>query len=98
MIETETLVGWGIGVVMFIGHAFVANYRIDKNEKELANVWKWKEMHVKESGEIRERFQTSISELKGSQMVVNEQFKQIMFMLIEIKDRLSALENHKGDK
>lgn len=95
MIAIEVLAGWGVTGAALIGHVFVANYRIGANEKSLDNVWKWKTSHEKDANDMREKYQIQLSELKGSQLVVGEQFKQIMAILTEIKMRLETLENRK---
>lgn len=108
MIPIEVLVGWGVTGAMIVGHVFVANYRIEKLEKEqekhtlldkegFNEVWKWKNSHEKEAGNMREKYQNQLSELKGSILVTGEQFKQIMNILEDIKERITALENHKNN-
>lgn len=64
-------------------------------KREFQDVWRWKNSHEKDAADMRERYQVQLSELKGGQMVVNEQFKQIIGALDDIKDRLDRLENVK---
>ena len=119
MFTTETLIGWGLTGAAIVGHIFVANYRIERNEKEsterdksqkdalateraerrqaLEEVWQWKNNHEKDAGNMREKYQNQLAELRGSLLVTGEQFKQIMGALDDIKERITALENHKNN-
>lgn len=54
--------------------------------------WKWKESHEKEAAQIRASLNKDISEIRGGLLVTNEQFKQILEALKEIKERLTKLE------
>lgn len=71
-------------------------------KRNMEAVWKWKDEHERDAANMREKYQTQISEVKGAQMVVGEQFKQVLSVLNEIKDqnketnrRLAVLENVK---
>lgn len=68
----------------------------DKKHDELNHqkdaLWEWIDTHQKDSGRMREEFQKEISEIRGSQLVNNEQFKQVLGLLTEIKERLTRLE------
>jgi hypothetical protein len=106
-VPVETLIGWvGTGVAI-VGHYFVFNYRLDQLEKktdlhdnsdqeQFKGVWKWKNEHEREAQKNRDELRMGISRLEGANMVVNEQFKQIMNILTEIKNRLTQLENGKN--
>lgn len=96
MIPIEVLAGWGVTGAAIVGHVFVANYRIGRTEAEVVDFWKWKNTHEREAGNMREKYQNQLSELKGSILVTGEQFKQIMNILEDIKERITALENHKN--
>lgn len=107
MIEPDILVGWALTGAAVIGHVFVADYRIKRNERDtekalesvsnnIKDFWAWKQSHEKDSSDTREKLLGQISEVKGSQLVQTEQFKQILSALEEIKDRLTNLENHRG--
>lgn len=60
--------------------------------RQIEAVWKWKDEHQKEYSSLREDLQAEIAEIRGSTLVINEQFKQILEMLKEIKERLTKLE------
>lgn len=60
--------------------------------RQIDAFWEWKDDHDKQSSLIRERFNKDIAHLEGANLVVNEQFKQIVGMLEEIKERMSELE------
>lgn len=81
-----------------IGHVFVANFRINKNENEIDKVWNWKNSYEDDAHNRREKIQEQIAEIRGSQMVVSEQFRQIMGILTEIKNRIADLENNKNGR
>jgi len=63
-----------------------------ENRRQIEAIWKWKDEHEKDSNSIRESFNKEISEIRGSMLVTNEQFKQIMTILQDIKDRVSKIE------
>lgn len=107
--DTSIIVGWFITGSMVVGLAFVADYRINRNEREfkerldgkdrdIEKVWNWKNSHEKDASHMREKFQMQLSELRGAQMVTLEQFRQIISELREIKERLTELENHKNGR
>lgn len=93
MITLEVLVGWGVTGAALIGHVFVANYRIGKTETSVDQIWSWKNKHEQDTADTKEKYQAQISELKGSQLVSGEQFKQIMTLLQDLKERMIKLEN-----
>lgn len=61
-------------------------------QRQIDALWGWKDEHDKEAAEIREKLNASISELKGANLVHTEQFKQVLAMLQDIKDRLEEFE------
>lgn len=64
----------------------------DEDLRQLTALWKWKDEHEKDSNSIREEFNRGLSELRGGTMVINEQFKQIMAFLQDLKERMIKLE------
>lgn len=64
-------------------------------KRNIEAVWKWKDEHERDAANMREKYQVQLSEIKGGQMVVNEQFRQIMNDLREIKERLGKIEDGK---
>lgn len=66
----------------------------DKQEtrRQIDAFWKWKDEHEKTAMELREKFNREIAALNASMMVTSEQFKQIVSILNEIKDRIQELE------
>lgn len=66
-----------------------------ESTRQIEAIWEWKEKHGKESADIREHFNKEIAQVQGSLLVTNEQFKQIMNMLQDIKDRVSKIEASK---
>lgn len=94
-IPFETLIGWA-GTMIVIGISYgVLSFRTNQNDDNIKDLWKWKDSHQKDVSETREKFQNQISELKGASLVTQEQFRQIMAMFEEIKERLLTLENQK---
>lgn len=100
IVETSHLI-WGVGtLVTILGGWFGFKYGLDRvNEKitedkrQIEALWKWINQHEKEANEMRERFNKDISRLEGANLVQTEQFKQILNLLEDIKERLSDLEN-----
>lgn len=102
IVPLEVLIGYGGTAVTIIAGWFGMKYGLDRaNEKiiesnrQIEALWKWKDDHEKDSNGIREHLNKDISRLEGAQMVQTEQFKQIMQMLEDIKERLGELENKK---
>ena len=99
-LSIEQIATWFGMLLGLAGVWFRTQFKIErlteKNDEQVRQVealWKWKDIHEKESTSFREVFNRELSELRGSVLVTNEQFKQIMGMLIDIKDRLARLEN-----
>lgn len=67
-----------------------------EQEHKIDGINKWTHDHEKEAATSRENFSKELFELKGAQMVVGEQFKQIMSVLQDIKERMEKLEDNKG--
>ena len=65
----------------------------DEQGKQILDVVKWSHDHEKEASTIREQLNKDIVKLEGSNLVVNEQFKRILEILEDIKERLTKLEN-----
>lgn len=64
-------------------------------KRNVEAVWRWKDEHERDAANMREKYQNQIAEIRGGQMVVSEQFRQIMNDLREIKDRLGKIEDGK---
>jgi len=60
--------------------------------RQLFLLWAWKDTHEKEASENRLQLQKEMAKLEGAILVTNEQFKHIISMFEEIKERLSVLE------
>lgn len=103
-IETENII-WALGsLITILGGWFGfrygldrANEKITENIRQLEALWKWVNTHEKEANEMRERFNKDISRLEGANLVQTEQFKQILNLLEDIKERLNYLENREND-
>ena len=87
-------------IVTLIGMWFkfqnkVENLERKDNEQEnkISDVIKWSHDHEKDAATAREQLSKDIFKLEGANMVVNEQFKQIMAMLQDIKERIEKLES-----
>lgn len=85
--------------VTVAGLWFKMQNRIDRLEDEkveakrqIEAIWDWKDEHEKNANDIREKYNRELSRLEGANLVVNEQFKQIMNILEDIKERISELE------
>lgn len=61
-------------------------------KRQIEAIWDWKDEHEKNANDIREKYNRELSRLEGANLVVNEQFKQIMNILEDIKERISELE------
>lgn len=68
----------------------------DEFKRQIAAFWRWKDEHEKWAASQKESMMKDIARLDASHLVVNEQFKQIMAMLQEIKERIDRLENLNG--
>ena len=62
-------------------------------ERQKDALWAWIDTHEKDSGNTRETLNKEISEIRGENRVHGEQFKQVLGLLTEIKERLARLEN-----
>lgn len=98
-IPLEVLIGYGGSAITVIGGWFAVKYGLDRANEKIAEgnrqveaLWKWKDEHERDSNSIRESLNKDISRLEGSHLVQTEQFKQIMAMLEDIKERLGDLE------
>lgn len=69
------------------------NEKDSEQDRQHQAMWKWKDLHEKESAQIREQLHREIAELKGSQLVFGEQYKQIIAFLQDLKERMIKLEN-----
>lgn len=68
--------------------------KTDKDQQtKIDGMDKWTHEFEKEAAHAREEFNRAISRLEGAQLVVNEQFKQIMSALQDIKERIEKLES-----
>src|ERR1700686_58300 len=97
-IPIETLVGWGGTLAVIAGKHAVDSYRTSRSEKEIEEIWKWKNIYEKEATNFRTEVQVQISELKGNGLVINEKLASILMKLQEILDRIIALENYKNGR
>lgn len=70
----------------------------NNNIKAIDDIWRWKSSHEKDSFATRETLQKELARLEGHNMVTNEQFKQIMAMLTDIKIRMEKLEDNQRRK
>lgn len=84
----------------FIGMWFKFQNKVERLEEDKIEIrrqndalWKWKDSHEREVSESRERVQKELSRLEGMNLVVSEQFKQIMSYLQDIKERVVQLEH-----
>jgi len=86
-------------VIGLVGMWFKFQNKVENLEREdseqgrqLEAIWKWKDTHEKEAAQAREVFNKDISKLEGANLVTTEQFKQILHMLEEIKEKIKKLE------
>ncbi len=98
-ITVSQLITWGVMLFGAVGAWFTYKNKVDNLQdkdieqgRQIDAMWKWKESHDKESNQIRSEFQRELSRLEGSLLVNVEQFKQILGMLEDIKERLITLE------
>lgn len=77
----------------FAEHVAEDDKRHAELERQKDALWAWIDGHEKDSSKTRELFQKEISEIRGEQKVNIEQFKQVLGLLTEIKERLTRLEN-----
>ena len=99
-ITLSNIVTWLGMAVGLIGVWFRNQFKIERleeknneNFRQIEAIWKWKEEHSKDSGIIRDDLNKDISEIRGSILVNGEQFKQVLNLLTEIKERLTRLED-----
>lgn len=90
------------GIISIVAIWFKFQNKVENLEKEdseqarqIEALWKWKDEHTKESGNIREHLNRDIAEIRATALVVTEQFKQILEVLSEIKERLTFLEKNR---
>lgn len=102
--ELSDLIPWASTVLGIVAVWFRNQYKLerlmekdDEQGRQIEALWKWKDNHESSSVAMREQFNREISELRGSTMVTNAELKQMVSVLIEIKDRLSRIENRRGD-
>jgi seryl-tRNA synthetase len=91
------------GLAGFVTFWFKMQNKVDnleakdnKQEERIEDIIKWSHDHEKDAAKAREEFTKELSKLEGANLVVSEQFKQIMSMLTEIKERISNLESRKN--
>lgn len=96
----DHIIGYGGGILGIVAGWFGMKYGLDRanekigeNTRQIEAVWTWKDTHDKESNIMREKFNRDISELRASHLVATEQFKQIISILEDIKERLGELED-----
>lgn len=97
-----------IGVIVtgagIIGHVFVANYRIQKNENEIdkveknlsdniSEIWKWKNKYEIDATERRFDIQKQIGSIEARTTVHDGNYQVILSMLSEIKQELKEIRN-----
>lgn len=102
-ISIETILSAGVGLITtavgMIGMWFKFQNKVDNLEKEdseqarqLEAIWSWKDSHEKEAALNRENMNREIFKLEGANLVVNEQYKTLVNMLQDIKERIEKLE------
>lgn len=73
--------------------------RLEETDKEqdrqIKAMWDWKDALEKDIYAVREKYNDRMAKIEGANLVVTEQFKQILSILSEIKERISILESHK---
>lgn len=84
----------GLAGIWFKVQNKVENLEKEDSEqgRQINALWMWKDGHEKEAAQNRESINRELFKLEGANMVVNEQFKQILAMLEDIKERISELE------
>lgn len=108
-IDIEQFIPSGAGllatIVSLVGMWFKFQNKVERltetdieQDRQIKAVWKWKEDLERDMFAVRERYNDRMSRMEGSNLVVVEQFKQIMTVLEDIKDRLEKLEDGKDYK
>lgn len=99
----ENILTWAGTLFALIGMWFRNQYKVERlsekdteQERKIEVLLKFKDSVPLALADIKEHMTRDISELRGSLLVVNEQFRQIITILSEIKDRLSVLENKRN--
>lgn len=98
-ISLSQIFTWLVMAGTVVGGWFTYKNKVDnlhdrdtEQGRQIEAIWKWKEQHDKDSHQWRSEFQKEISKLEGGILVSTEQFKQILGMLEDIKERLITLE------
>lgn len=98
----EQIVTWATMLVGLASVWFKNQHKTERleekcleHERQIEALWKWKDIHEKDSATVREDLNGDIAEIRGGQLVGSEQFRQILSMLADIKERLTRLENGK---
>lgn len=101
-----------IGVIVtgsgIVGHVFVANFRIGKNEisiekieknlaDNVAEIWKWKNGYEADATERRFDIQKQMGILEARTTVHDGNYQVILSMLSEIKQELKELRNQRRE-
>lgn len=91
MIPIETLAGWiGTGVVI-IGHASIAQYRLNQASSQLEKLWDWKDEHERDVAKFRLELQKQFGSLEGKVAIHDGNYAQIISILSEIKQEIKEL-------
>lgn len=63
--------------------------KINSIETQMTKMWEWKDFHIRDTQETRQKFYEQIGELKGELAKRDGQFDMIMGQLKRIEDRLN---------
>lgn len=93
------------GGVAIIGTWFKFQNKVENLEHEdqeqirqITALWSWKDKHEDDHIKHREEVNREMFLLKGANISITEQLKQIILMLTEIKERLAYLEKNYNEK
>lgn len=62
-----------------------------ENKRQIIALWGWKDSHEREASDYKDSNNRELAKLGGQNLVVNEQFKQIMNSLSDIKEEFSDI-------
>lgn len=66
--------------------------RDEEQGRQIQNIIDWSHNYEEKAAARRDDINKELAKLEGANLVVNEQFKQIVNMLQEIKERITVLE------
>lgn len=98
----DKLLTSGVGIVVtvsgFIGMWFRVQNKVDNLERKdteqddkIKDIVRWSHSHEKEAADQREQINRNIYKIEGALLVTDQQFKQIMDTLKDMKEQINDL-------